>query len=428
MKKIKSSKCKTCNTVFTNKYNNPGTYCGYACKNRDPELLSKSNLKRKQTWDVLGGHPLNSPIIKAKKKATMLERYNVAHALQSKEIYSKMSSTKFKRYGDSSFNNSPKGDSTRFILYGSSFVKVSTFLDKHIELYSSWDEEEVNPSNGSSEVANFIRSIVPNISLIEKDTSLLNGGELDIFLPDFNLAIEFVDNYSQINSSRESSFHVKKTKACSWRGVELIHITEYDWINRVDIVKSILRCKLGRGLTNLDISKCSVMEIPSKVKKGFMQTNHIQGNCRSGINLGLFYGEILVGVMLLNRSKFGEVGQFEILRFSLLKDYSVEGGFSKMVEFFKAQYVPTLLISYINRNYSSGSMYSSSGFIFTGFTKPDYSYIKGSHSYPKQMFSKRILNSILPLFNKDLTEKENMEINGFVRVFNTGSLIFTLPT
>ena len=110
--------CKTCGKESYNKYNRIRTYCSKSCRNRDPDLIEKSNEVRKKTWESkYGGHPMLLIGVQEKFKETLQERYGVDHALQSKEIFQKSCDSKEERYGDPHYSNSEKGQKTRLERY-----------------------------------------------------------------------------------------------------------------------------------------------------------------------------------------------------------------------------------------------------------------------------------------------------------------------
>src|SRR5690606_24877531 len=83
----------------------------------------------------------------------------------------------------------------------------------------------------------FVRENYKGI-IVKNDRSILNGKELDIYLPDINLAIEFNGIYWHSELYKESDYHYSKSKLCKESGIKLIHIWEDDWVNKEDLVKS----------------------------------------------------------------------------------------------------------------------------------------------------------------------------------------------
>jgi G:T-mismatch repair DNA endonuclease (very short patch repair protein) len=74
--------------------------------------------------------------------------------------------------------------------------------------------------------------------IIKNDRSVLNGKELDIYLPDINLAIEFNGIYWHSEIYKEKDYHFNKSKLCKESDIKLIHIWEDDWVNKEYLVKS----------------------------------------------------------------------------------------------------------------------------------------------------------------------------------------------
>jgi hypothetical protein len=75
---------------------------------------------------------------------------------------------------------------------------------------------------------------------IKKDRTILSGQELDVYLPDLNLAFEFNGLYWHSDINKENNYHKNKTDLCEQHNVRLIHIFEDEWNNKTDIVKSFI--------------------------------------------------------------------------------------------------------------------------------------------------------------------------------------------
>jgi G:T-mismatch repair DNA endonuclease (very short patch repair protein) len=63
------------------------------------------------------------------------------------------------------------------------------------------------------EVYEFILSLY-NKEIIRNDRTVLNGKELDIYLPDYNLAIEFNGLYWHSEDYVGKNYHLNKTIEC----------------------------------------------------------------------------------------------------------------------------------------------------------------------------------------------------------------------
>lgn len=82
-------------------------------------------------------------------------------------------------------------------------------------------------SKGEKEMKEFIRSIYNGI-VLENDRSLLNGLELDVYLPELNLAFEYNGDFWHSSPERRDR-DTKKIIKCHSLGVELCFIWESDW-------------------------------------------------------------------------------------------------------------------------------------------------------------------------------------------------------
>jgi hypothetical protein len=133
----------------------------------------------------------------------------------------------------------------------------------HIGISQSWlnalfracdmANEYLNHSHGSSykekELIDFINSLGIKFKL--KDRTILEGKELDILIPESNLAIEFNGLYyhSEFTGGKDKYYHVDKTNLAESKGIQLLHIFEYEWDDEVKqkIWNSIIKSKLADG-------------------------------------------------------------------------------------------------------------------------------------------------------------------------------------
>jgi len=265
-----------------------------------------------------------------------------------------------------------------------------------------------------------------------------NKFELDFYFPDLNVAIELNGNYyhSEISGKKDKNYHLNKLEYCENKNIHLIQIFEDEWYNKKELIKSklkhILKCNFDKSIYGRD---CEVSKISYKDSMEFLNKNHIQGNTMSSIRIGLFYKNNLESVMTFsslrksmgNKSKVDNV--YEIIRYSTSK--KVVGGFSKLLSFFIKKYKPKKIISYADRRWtnSNENLYSKNGFRKVSDGNPNYWYVN-KINYQRRIyrfnFRKDQLNKKLKLFNKNLTEWENMKTNGFDRIWDCGNLKYEL--
>lgn len=89
-------------------------------------------------------------------------------------------------------------------------------------------------SFSEKELCKYIKSIYDNV-IIENSRNIISPLELDIFLPDIKLAIEFNGMYW--HSLRPDGYHDKKIELCNKKGIKLIYVWEDEWKSKNDEVK-----------------------------------------------------------------------------------------------------------------------------------------------------------------------------------------------
>lgn len=93
-----------------------------------------------------------------------------------------------------------------------------------------------NPnSNFQNEVSDFI--LKKGIEIKQNVRNIIDG-ELDIFMPSLNIAIECNGVYWHSIDKKSKTYHINKTIACEKLGIKLIHIFENEW--ETDYIKNLL--------------------------------------------------------------------------------------------------------------------------------------------------------------------------------------------
>ena len=320
------------------------------------------------------------------------------------------------------------------VLYVNSQTKVNILCPKHGEFEQlpydhiskhgctkcttsiSSDEKEVNQflvDNGLSTKTSSMSVIKPN--------------QIDIFVPTHNIAIEYNGLYWHNETRLESDYHLKKTELCLAKGIQLIHIFEDEWVNRKEIVKSRLLNIFGLTKTKIFARKCKIKEIGYVESSAFLNETHLQGATTASVRLGLFYDNELVSIMTFNKPRLG-IGAvydgYELSRFCNKLNTSVVGGADKLLSYFVKTYNPKQIISYADRRWSQGGLYTKLGFTEVGKNKPNYWYIIGKVRKHRFGFRKDILkNDGFDTINK--TEHQIMLDRKIYRIYDCGTITFS---
>jgi hypothetical protein len=256
----------------------------------------------------------------------------------------------------------------------------------------------------------------------------LNGKELDIYIPDKKLAIEYNGLYSHLYRPWESreclikgpKYHLIKTIECKNKGIQLLQFYSDEWKLKQSIVQNILKSKLDLN-TKIYARNCGISEIDTYIKNSFLNEYHIQGEDKSSIKLGLFYENDLVSIMTFAKSRFNKLYDWELTRFCVKGDVSVIGGFSKLLSYFRKKYDGSI-ISYADRRYSDGSVYFKNGFQLVATNSPSYYYVDKNYlrRVNRMHFQKKNIGAY------DCTEYEKAREMGFEKIWDCGTLAYGL--
>lgn len=266
-----------------------------------------------------------------------------------------------------------------------------------------------------------------NKNIILNDSKILSGLELDIYLPELNLAFEFNGSYYHSDLYKNKNYHLKKTKECNKQNIKLIHIWDIDWIKKRKIIESLIINQLKQTKEKIYARKCEIKIINRETSTLFLENNHLQGNCISKINLGLYNGDKLMSVMTFGklRKNLGnnhKENHYELLRFCTKLNTNIVGGASKLFSYFIKNYKPLYILSFANRDWSDGNLYNKLNMTQQTPTSPGYHWYKSKIRYNRFLFRKDIL--IKQGADPNKTEYEIMIERGYYRTWNTGNLKF----
>lgn len=281
----------------------------------------------------------------------------------------------------------------------------------------------VHSSQAEKEIIDFIKEYYDGV-IKPNDRTVLGQKEIDIFIPDINLGIEFNGNYWHTQSYVGKNYHFKKTEDAEAKGIKLIQIFEHEWDNKKDIIKSRLLNLLGKS-KKIFARKTKLVHLERSYKNNFMERTHLQGmDDSASICLGLIYNEELVACMTFGKPRFNKNYKYELIRYSSELNTTIIGGAGKLFSYFCKNYSGSI-ISYADRKWSSGDLYKQLGFDFDGKTTPSYFYynIKTREVASRNQFQKQKLKNMLH-YNDELGEYEIMKLNGYDRIWNSGHLRF----
>jgi len=276
-------------------------------------------------------------------------------------------------------------------------------------------------SLGQRQLHGYIESIYSG-KMITDTTDVIPPHEINIYLPDLKVGFEFndVEWHSEL-LGKDRRYHLVKHDLCFDQDIRLIQIWENEWWNKQDIVKSRIQSLLQHG-NRIFARKCTIQELTSKQSKAFFDSAHIQGGASAQVHLGLVHNDEVVAAMNFCKSRYDKNGGIELLRYANKINTNVIGGASKILNYYIKNHHPTKITSYADKRWSDGNLYKQLGFTYSGSSNANYFYFKGnSRLMSRIQFQKHKLVEKLARFDPELTEWQNMVIDGYNRIWDCGS-------
>ena len=283
-----------------------------------------------------------------------------------------------------------------------------------------------NVSNAEKEIKDFISK--NGVDVYDK-RKIIDGKELDIFIPSLNLAIEYNGLYYHTEKFKNgSNYHLDKTLTCARNGVKLIQIFEDEYRQHKDLVLSKIGHLIGIDSKKAKVMgrKCQIHSISSDLCADFLVRNHIQGNGSGSVKIGAFFNDLLVGVMIFKETSKGE---WELVRSATDVNYCCQGVSGKIFKHFLREYNPSFVKSFADRRWTTdekNNVYLQLGFSFDGYTRPDYRYVGKIFNNRRRIHKFRMRKQRMLKMDKDgvlnekMTEHEMALKLGMYRIYDCG--------
>ena len=219
--------------------------------------------------------------IRSEIKKTNLKRYGVENPMQCEEVRNKVKKTNFERYGYEESAQCPELIARRIkTVHDKTYDRMlSELSDDVIPMFTR--EEYVGLANGTDlieyewkcvhcgkmfrrsvsnithapkcpfcgyvfssgemEIINLIKSNCDSEIVTHTRQVLPSHHELDIYLPDRKVAIEYNGLYwHSIENGKDKTYHISKSIECEQLGIHLIHVFGDEWKKRKDEISSFI--------------------------------------------------------------------------------------------------------------------------------------------------------------------------------------------
>lgn len=458
---------------------------GYEHPAQNPEVQKKAQSTNLARYGVK--YAIVSKETRDKTRQTIRKKYGVDNAMKNSSVVDKVKATNLARYGSTSFIGSKLGRQALVNYHRSRYnvdynsqtrnwkstrIKDPSKVDNWVKFISNPDSVlcEFDHKPSMNELQDYTGATVTSISAwvkrlhledrikytlstMEDDVckfldslgvsfnrhrrDIIKPYELDIYLPDFRVAIECNPTathnssipFYDCDSPISPSYHKMKTDLCIQEGIQLFHLFGYEWEYKKDIMKSMLSNILGKSSDKIYARNTKVVELDPVICYSFLDKNHRQGRAYSAVKLGLIHEDEIVAVMTFGKPRrtIGD-GRYdwELVRFCNKLNTNVVGGASKLFQYFIKRYRNTnSIVSFSDRAHTTGNLYRKLGFSEIRSSDPGYVWVdtRTDVAYNRINAQKQNLKQFLHDETIDLskTEKQIMEEHEFVQVFDSGT-------
>lgn len=422
---------------------------------RDASKVSEAIEKHKKSmicnWGVVNAQQVGE--IREQTKMTMMQRYGVDNPMKNSDISRRSGETRRLKFDSIAtlernhdwfvenikerYNVIPLITANEYAISGglasrplSKFVcnQCNYVFEKRFDYSSPPICKVCHPTVGSfcskeeKSIFDFIRDHYSG-PMISGDRSIINPHQLDIYLPELKIAIEYCGLYWHSecggNSERMTwNYHFLKMKKCNETGIRLITIFGDEWVSKQTIVQSKLLSLIGKNNTKVGARQCIIREVDFKTARSFYEEYHIQGGeIKAGKNIALVKDNELMAMMSFKKNR----DNHELVRYAT--SVTVMGGASKLLRYYIDNYSPHKIISFADLRWSVGDMYLKLGFTKNGFVPPMQSYVeKYKIRHHKLKFKKHRLSDR----NENETEWQYLRRLGYDRIWDCGKIKFEM--
>ena len=376
-------------------------------------------------------NPSKSEVIKSKIVESNRKNLGVDYPMQSKDVMDKSRATSFEKYGTEYPNQSEivksKIDASTLEHYGvNRACKLDEFKQKIVDTnrerygvdYTCLIYSGKLKGNDSSYNRSFAELLDINNITYEREF-LLQKYSYDFKVGNTLIEIDPTAThntyFSPYGDNRiDVNYHRDKTKLAKDNGYSVIHIFEWDDINKV--------MQLLKNRVTIYARKCEVRMVSEVDTGNYLDTYHLQGTCRGQkIRLGLYYNNQLVSLMTFGKSRFNKNCEYELLRYCA--SHNVVGGAEKLFKYFVDNYKPNSIVSYCDTSKFSGKVYDMLGFKIDTINSPSchwYSVKENRHITDNLLRMQGYDRLFKESHGKGTSNEELILARGYLPVYDCG--------
>ena len=415
-------------TRFSSGFSGCGAANSCACTQ---ENISNNVSLTKQSWTIEQNQDINM-----RRRKTMLDKYGTEYNSQRSSIKTILSRPKIPIHTHEKLIDFTWLDQ-EYNIKKRSLTEIADELGVYYSTVGEYCKKLgfiIRPtalrSREESQISDFIQKL--KFIVTESDRTVISPKELDLYVPSVRFAIEvnglyWHSHHPELGVKEDRSRHINKTIKAADSGVTLMHVTDHEWNQKTDIIKSLITSRLGLN-ERIPARSCRVELVDRDHEQNFLNQYHLQGYVRSSYAVGLFYENQLVMLVTLGVSRYKKTADLELLRMCSKSQITVVGGFSKLLSCIKKTFKGKTIVSYCDLSKGTGIGYDRVGFERIDTTSPGYFWTDGTRIISRFRSQKSQLAKWLPSFDVKLSESVNMFDAGYRRYWDCGNAVYILKT
>jgi hypothetical protein len=298
--------------------------------------------------------------------------------------------------------------------------QFSSLVNSHVQLrcYNCFPKRE---TWGEVAIKQWLQD--HSINFEQWNRKLISPRELDFWLPDHQVAIEFNGIwYHRHTALGDRNYHQTKWKMCHNHQIRLIQIWEHELLAKPEVIfdrlSHVLRLHQNKSV---NARQCSIRPVEFDEAKPFVDMLHLQGHVPSSHAWGLIYQNQLVALANFVRSRYSKSAEWELARYCVAQGANVRGGLGKLISHAHKEIGFSSLVSYSNLNWGLGEGYAKTGFLLDRISKPNYWYFRGPKDVRSRVaFQKHKIQGQAP----GSTESEIAANMGFEKFYDAGNAVW----
>lgn len=299
-------------------------------------------------------------------------------------------------------------------------------------------------SKGENAVFNLMSIFTPTK---QRDRTVLKPKELDIYMPDAKLAVEycgeFWHSHKDADDERANKHkHFQKYKDCKAQGIRLITLYESEWLGHNYAVRRLLRNAVGKSKGKLMARKCELRKATHAEARSFYERYHPQGGAGAGEHYALFWKGKMVACMrfVLGANDRGAGASNRVWTLGRYATrVTVAGAASRLFKAFVQEHNPPTVKSFSDNRFFEGGMYEQLGFALEAEVPADYQvWHQKIGMRPKSHYQRRLLPTRIQEVGADIqfdpetdprTETDITYAMGARRIYDCGKKrwVWTAP-